>query len=187
MAAPTDSLLLADWARGREEAFEELFLRHYSRVFGVVFRLLGDKEAAEDVAQEVFLKLHGGRLRIDGQESLGGWLYRVAVNLALNQARGKDRRERRERQAAGEGALSGDGDGDPARAVLREEERATVRRALAEIPERSRHCLLLRGAGLSYAEIAEAIGVAPGSVGTLLARAEARFRDAYRAMRIEEG
>jgi RNA polymerase sigma factor (sigma-70 family) len=58
--------------------------------------------------------------------------------------------------------------------------RAAVRRALAEVPERQRECLLLRHSGYSYAEIAETLGIAIGSVGVLLARAEHAFRTTYR-------
>ena len=65
-------------------------------------------------------------------------------------------------------------------AELRQEEQAEVRRALAELPERQRTCLLLRHSGYSYAEIAATLGVATGSVGVLLARGEQAFRAIYR-------
>lgn len=187
MAAPPDSLLLANLAKGDEVAFEALFLRYYSQVYGVLFRLLGDRHEAEDLAQEVFLKLHGQRFPGGHEHTLGGWLYRVAVNLALNHLRSAERRGRREVAAAAETrTLDGDAAPDPAQVALRNEERALVRRALADLPEKPRTCLILRQAGLSYAEIAQAVGVAPGSVGTLLARAEETFRARYLALREEE-
>jgi RNA polymerase sigma factor (sigma-70 family) len=68
----------------------------------------------------------------------------------------------------------------PSGVVVRAEERAAVRRALADVPERQRECLLLRHSGYSYAEIAETLGIAVGSVGVLLARAEHAFRITYR-------
>jgi RNA polymerase sigma-70 factor (ECF subfamily) len=188
LAAPPDPLLLEGLARGDEVAFEALFLRYYAHVYGVLFRLLGDRQEAEDAAQEVFLKLHDQRFARQREHSLGGWLYRVAVNLALNRRRGDERRAKREATAASEEVtLHGSGEPDPADLALRNEERTQVRRALAELPERSRLCLLLRHAGLSYAEVAAALGVAPGSVGTLLARAEERFRERYRELSREEG
>jgi RNA polymerase sigma-70 factor (ECF subfamily) len=70
---------------------------------------------------------------------------------------------------------------DPEEAVLREEERDAVLRVLGCMRPREAQVLLLRYAGLSYREVAEVLGVAPGSVGTLLARAEAAFERAYRA------
>jgi RNA polymerase sigma-70 factor, ECF subfamily len=68
----------------------------------------------------------------------------------------------------------------PSELVVRQEERADVRRALLEVPERQRECLLLRHAGYSYAEIAATLGIAVGSVGVLLARAERAFSITYR-------
>ena len=187
LAVPPDSLLLQGMAKGEEAAFEALFRRYYPRVYGVAFRFLGDRDEAEDVAQEVFLKLHGQRFPA-GEQQLGGWLYRVAVNLCLNRTRGNGRRQLREVAATVEARVRGEGEAaDPAAEAERREHRAQVRRALVYLPERSRDILLLRQAGLSYAEIAQAVGVAPGSVGTLLARAEERFRERYLALIREEG
>lgn len=187
LAASPDPLLLEGLARGDEAAFEALFARYYAHVYGVLFRLLGNKQEAEDAAQEVFLKLHGRRFAGGREHSLGGWLYRVAVNLAQNRRRGEQRRERREEAATVEHlTLGGRTEADPADIALRAEQRALVRSALADLPDRSRLCLLLRHAGLSHAEVAAALGVAPGSVGTLLARAEAKFRERYLALEQEE-
>jgi RNA polymerase sigma-70 factor (ECF subfamily) len=174
-------------ARGDESAFEALFLRYYARVYGIAFRVLGDRQEAEDLAQEVFLKLCGRRFASGREHNLAGWLYRTAVNTALNRARGQGRREQREMALAWEARTMGaDEAPDPAQQVISREERAAVRRALAGLSEKSRLCLLLRHAGLSYAEIARALDVAPGSVGTLLARAEERFRERYLALGGEE-
>ena len=187
LAVPPDSLLLQGLARGEEAAFAALFLRHHPRVYGVAFRFLGDRDEAEDVAQEVFLKLHGQRFP-ESEPQLGGWLYRVAVNLCLNRVRGNNRRQQREATATLEARTRGDGEAaDPAAEAARREQRAQVRRVLADLPERSRLIMLLRQVGLSYAELAQAVGVAPGSVGTLLARAEERFRERYLALVREEG
>jgi RNA polymerase sigma-70 factor, ECF subfamily len=186
LLTPSDALLLEGLAKGDEAAFDALFVRYYPRVYGVAFRFLGDRDEAEDVAQEVFLKLHQQRFG-PGEQQLGGWLYRVAVNLCRNRERGSSRRQRREETATLEARLVKPAEPDPAVAAVRAEERALVRRALADLPERSRHLLLLRQAGLSYAEVAAALGIAPGSVGTLLARAEERFRERYLALSREEG
>ncbi len=188
LAVPPEPLLLEGLAQGDEAAFEALFLRYYAQVHGVLFRLLGDRQEADDLAQEVFLKLHGQRFSPTRDHSLGGWLYRVAVNAALNRLRGEARRGRREEAAALEAhTVRSQEAPDPAQVAERNEERALVRRALADLSPRARACLILRHSGLSYAEIAQALGVAPGSVGTLLARAEEGFRVRYRALRREEG
>jgi RNA polymerase sigma-70 factor (ECF subfamily) len=107
------------------------------------------------------------------------WLYRVAVNLAYNALRSRGRRQRREEATAQTAWAVGSPAPDPAEAAIRSDERAAVRRALAALPERQAQLLLLRHAGLSYRELAEALHIAPGSVGTLLARAGAAFEKAY--------
>jgi RNA polymerase sigma-70 factor (ECF subfamily) len=108
----------------------------------------------------------------------------VVLNLAFNRLRAAKRtRGRLERVAhlqVAEQDASLDDPLGPAERVTRQEECAAVRRALAEVPERQRECLLLRHSGYSYAEIAASLGIAPASVGVLLARAEHAFRTHYR-------
>jgi RNA polymerase sigma-70 factor (ECF subfamily) len=171
----TEDVLLERVRRSDSAAFETLFLRYYPQVFRVLFNLVGTREEAEDLAQETFLALlhqppAGGR-----DVSLLAWLCRVALNRGYNALRGRRRAEARfERLAAEPPAQI-----DPREEALRSEERARVRAAIAELPERQGRLLLLRYAGLSYGEIASTIDVAPGSVGTLLARAERAFVAAY--------
>jgi RNA polymerase sigma-70 factor, ECF subfamily len=181
----TDSLLLKGLRSGEEGAFEPLFTRHWHRVYGVLFRLVGTREEAEDLAQEVFLRLYRNPPRLDGDLDLSPWLYRVATNLGYNALRRDDRAARRQARAEGFARAeepAGRDATDPARAALVGEERQAVRRALATLSEREQACLVLRHSGLSYAEVAAAIGVRASSVGTLLARAEERFRRAYEGL-----
>lgn len=159
--------------------FEDLFLSHYEGIYRLLFRMLGSAEEAEDLAQETFLRLYRQRSLEEGAHNVRAWLYRVAVNLAYNATRERVRRERRQRRAASEvqPAMAG---ADPAEAALRNDERAVVRRALMALPRREAQLLLLYYAGLTYRDLATALGVAPGSVGTMLARAKAAFAKAYR-------
>ncbi|MCC7362505.1 MAG: sigma-70 family RNA polymerase sigma factor [Anaerolineales bacterium] len=159
-----------------EAALEAAFAEHYARVYGVLFRLLGERAAAEDLALETFWRLWQRTPR--DRANLGGWLYRVALRLGYNALRAARRRAHYE-LAAGVAAWEQSAPPDPARAVELAEERARVRAALAQLPERDAHLLMLREAGLSYKELAAAVGVAPGSVGTLLHRAAAAFEQAY--------
>jgi RNA polymerase sigma-70 factor (ECF subfamily) len=161
-----------------ERAFEAVFRRQYARLHRVLWQLTGDPAEAEDLVQEVFLKLYRHRFPGRRAHDLDGWLYRTAVNTGLNALRGRRRRAAREDVAAAEGAAEA---GDPLAAVAAREARGRVRAVLAELDERGARLLVLRHAGLSYKELADALGVAPGSVGTLLARAEARFEALYRA------
>ena len=178
--------LLARVRAGDEAAFARLFDLHWPGVHRLLTRLVGDPEAAGDVAQEVFVQLF--RRPPDGETApLRAWLCRVALNRGYNELRAGRRRRRREDSAAHDPAapLTAGAAGD---AALTEEanraaERDAVRRTLLQLPQRQRDCLVLRSEGLSYAEIAAAVGVAPASVGTILARAERAFKQAYLAQR----
>jgi RNA polymerase sigma-70 factor (ECF subfamily) len=175
--ALSDELLLERLARGDAASFDALFHRHYDRVYGLLFRLVGERAEAEDLAQETFLKLHGrasGFRRLREDENVAAWLYRVAMNLGYNALRGRRRRQQRDVYLLPEEETGVEGQVD------RRAERAAVRAALARLPQRQAQLLLLRQMGFSYAECAAVCEVAPGSVGTLLARAAEAFRREYR-------
>jgi RNA polymerase sigma-70 factor (ECF subfamily) len=108
---------------------------------------------------------------------LRAWLFQVVTHLAYNSTRGQGRRQRREDAAF----RMPSSEADPADLAEQVERRQSVRRSLLKLPERQAQLLLLRHAGLSYKELADVLQLAPGSVGTLLARAEAAFEKAYAA------
>ena len=158
--------------------FEAVFQQYWEPVCAVTYRIVGDWAEAEDIALEVFLQLHNRPPSQAGLQ-LSGWLYRVATNLGLNALRSRKRRTHYETQAAIQDALERLVD-DAAGALERRQEMQQVQAILAEMKPRSAQLLILRQSGLSYAEVAQALSVAPGSVGTLLARAEADFARRYR-------
>jgi RNA polymerase sigma-70 factor (ECF subfamily) len=172
----SDAALLERLRSGDNTAFDELFLRHYAAVYRVLYGVVGNAQEAEDLAQETFTALYRQPPRLDGSGSVGAWLYRVAVNRAYNALRSKQRLQRRL------GRMEPQQQSNPQDEYLRREERARVRATLARLPERQGKLLLLRHAGLAYAEIAAIVDVAPGSVGTLLARAERAFVAEYEQM-----
>ena len=176
VTAISDNILLERAGRGDEASFEALFYRHYDRVYGLLFRLLGNRTEAEDVTQEVFLKLYHQPFRGRRQHNVGGWLYRVATNMGYNHLRGARRRRGRDIRLVPDAT---DEPVRPADRVIQEETKALVRATLARLPQRQTQLLLLRQMGLSYSELATACDVAPGSVGTLLSRAAQAFRVAY--------
>jgi RNA polymerase sigma-70 factor, ECF subfamily len=159
--------------------FDALFLAHFQAVFRLAYRIAGTREEAEDLAQETFIRLHRSPhvWETAGDGGLRAWLYRVVTHLAYNSARGQGRRRRREDAVFGTPA----NEVDPAEVAEQVERRLAVRRALLRLPEKQAQLLLLRHAGLSYKELAESLGLSTGSVGTLLARAEAAFEKAYAA------
>jgi RNA polymerase sigma-70 factor (ECF subfamily) len=170
--------LLEELRQGSDEAFAAIFRAYHGRVFAVAYRLVGSAQEAEDIAQEVFLRLYLRPLPTGREHNLAGWLLKVATNLAYNSLRSRQRREAREGQGLAQWpeedeAAEGSGPAPDSEAA------ELVRATLAALPERQVQLLLLRQAGLSYAELAAALGVAAGSIGTLLARAERAFRETY--------
>jgi len=155
--------------------FEAIFEELYPGLFRYCHRLTGDPDVADDVAQEAFVRLYDGR--VEGtEEGLRAWLFRTATHLVRDRHRvGENRRRLLEAHPVEPG-----GPEPPDQAVQRQEVVAQVREALEHLSERERELLLMRHAGFSYREVAEAVEVAPSSVGTLLTRAERNFVSVYR-------
>jgi RNA polymerase sigma factor (sigma-70 family) len=148
---------------------EAVFRTTYPRVVAVAARVLRSQDEAEDVAQEVFVTF--GRSSIPAGEALG-WLSVAAAHTALNHLRTNRRRASREEATGDGGAVSP----DAADAVVTIDERRRVRAALARLPRRQAVALVLRHSGFSYAEVAAALDLSPGSVGTTVRRAESDLR-----------
>ena len=150
---------------------DEVFRREYPRVVGVAARVLGSRDSAEDVAQDVFLSF--GRSAVPAGEARG-WLSVAAAHTALNLLRSGRRRASREESAAAADDVVAP---DVADAVVTLEERRRVRAALARLPRKQAVALVLRHSGLSYADVAAALDLSPGSVGTTVRRAESALRE----------
>jgi RNA polymerase sigma factor (sigma-70 family) len=148
---------------------EQVFRADYPRVVAVADRVLGDRHAAEDVAQEVFLAF--GRSSVPAAEA-GGWLSVAAAHTALNHLRSGRRRAAREEAAASPDTPAP----DVADTVVARDEHGRVRAALARLPRKQAVALVLRHSGLSYADVAAALDLSPGSVGTTVRRAESALR-----------
>src|SRR2546421_6424144 len=158
-------------ARSDDDAFESLFTAEYGRVVGIANRVLADVHEAEDVAQEVFMDFH--RLHSATADYAPAWLHRAAAHSSLNRLRGARRRQKREFAQALE---ADDRTLDPQQQAELEEDRRSLRHALGRMAPKPAAVLVLRASGLSYAEVAQALGVGIGQIGTLLRRAEATLR-----------
>ena len=151
-------------------AFESLFLAEYPRVVAIASRILCDPGEAEDVAQDVFLQLHR---RQDPRAAFApAWLHAAAAHSALNTLRTRRRRAGREERWSVERPVPQ----DPADAFTAADTRRRVRLALSRLHRRQALALALRHGGLSYAEVADALGIRISHVGTLLRRGEAALR-----------
>jgi RNA polymerase sigma-70 factor (ECF subfamily) len=152
--------------------FDSVFQQYWSRVCAVAYRLTGDYDEAQDLALETFLKLHQDPPSHDA--NLAGWLYRVTTRLGLNHLRARARRRRYESEAGQQDAAAS------LESLLDQSlESQRVRAALGRMKPRSAELVLLRSAGLTYAEIAAALEIRPASVGALLGRAEREFEKQY--------
>lgn len=152
--------------------YDALFRKLYPSLFRYLQRMTGDTDQADDIAQESFVRLLGRRMPEDEARL---WLFTVATNLFRDGARTHKRRERLLTvRPPSPTALP-----RPDESLERSATIGRVREALAKIPERDRTMLLMREEGFRYDEIARVADVAPGSVGTLLARATRRFVAVY--------
>jgi RNA polymerase sigma-70 factor (ECF subfamily) len=167
-------------------AFEEM-VAHFERpVYSLCFRILGDAEEARDAAQETFLKVYRGLKGFRGESGLKTWIYRIAINQAMNQQRWWRRRHRDETVSLDltrgdseltiESSLRGTGASPEQMAISNERERR-IMKALGEVKQEYRVVLILREIeDLSYEEIAETLAISIGTVKSRIARGREELR-----------
>lgn len=151
---------------------EEIFRTRYARIARAIAAIVHDRGRAEELAVEAFLAL--ARSRAVTGDNTDAWLWRTAVRLGLDELRRQARRARYERLLAVFGAPP-----TPEEIHEASQRQLRVRAVLRAIARRDAEILLLRTNGLSYGEIAEALGLNAASTGTLLARARKAFRKEY--------
>lgn len=168
----TDADIIDSVAAGDADAFETLVRKYERRVLSTAYRYVGDSTAAEDVAQEVFIKVWRNAKRFKGKSSFSTWLYRIVVNQCLNY------REKRKRAQTAPLNESIEAAGlSPDEEYEREKKNRLVRTAVDELPGRQRMALLLsKFEGRSYAEIAEIMKVSLSSVESLIFRAKQNLK-----------
>ncbi len=153
--------------------FDEAFTLHHRTVFRAARSVVQDAMLAEDVTQEVFLRLHNNLDAIANEEMLRPWLIRVALNLARNAVRGNMRANTRE-----DNYVKDTSEVSETTVEIDYEQRMRakeVHRALSLIKEPLRSCLVLKQQGLSYKEIASSLDLNETSIGTYVARARQEF------------
>jgi RNA polymerase sigma-70 factor (ECF subfamily) len=173
--------------RHDERAFNELVEAYSPRVYRLVARMLGRREDAEDMAQEVFVQVFKGISQFRGDSKLGTWIYRVAINLCKNRSKYLSRRHDDKQDAfdavadhqplhQAKGVTSGQIN-RPDQMVEGMQIEAIMRRCIAELDADFREALILRDVeNLSYEEIIEITGVAEGTVKSRIHRARALLK-----------
>jgi RNA polymerase sigma-70 factor (ECF subfamily) len=177
-----EASLIQRCTSGDEEACAELDTIHQRMVFNLALHLLGDRDEALDLSQEVFLRVFRTLASFRGQSVLRTWIYRIVVNLARNRQRTWRRRFRSSQVSLDEhlmqcGELVSKGEAAPDRLLAQKESAARVWTALDRLPFDQRTALILREIdGLHYDEIAFSLGIAIGTVKSRLTRARQALR-----------
>lgn len=186
MIVDPDAEMIERWQGGDESAFEVLVRRHQRRVFGLVLRMLGNREEAEEVAQEAFLSLHRHGHRFRREARFSTFVYRVAANAALNRRRSLGRKRAREvalarRHEAGIDLPSSPR--DPEDAASGGQVQKQVQQALLELPPDLRAAVVLYDIeGQSYGDIAQALQIPEGTVKSRIHRARNALRELLRPL-----
>jgi len=168
------------------EAFADLVDNYQHRLVGVLHHLIGSADEAEDLAQEVFLRVYRTRKKYRAKAKFSTWLFTIANNLALNALRSRSRKPVIPLPAQDSGPLGArpaeqlvaDSDAVPTRRLQQEELAGVIGRALDELNERQRVAVLLnKFEDMNYAEIAEVMSLSTKAVKSLLSRARCRLRE----------
>jgi RNA polymerase sigma-70 factor (ECF subfamily) len=181
-----DGDLVERWQAGDQSAFEALIRRHERRVFGLLMRMLGNRQDAEDVAQEAFLSLHRHGHRFRHQARFSTFVFRVAANAALNRRRTLGRKNARIRQLKLRQEAGTDlptTPRDPEAQVAGAEIQIQVQEALSRLPEDLRMATVLYDIeGLSYREIATVLKIPEGTVKSRIHRARSALRSRLKGL-----
>jgi RNA polymerase sigma-70 factor (ECF subfamily) len=178
-----EAALIARCVRGDEAACADLVAAHQRTVFNLAFHLLGDRDEALDLSQEVFLRVFRTLSRFRGQSTLRTWIYRIVVNQARNRQRWWRRRRRADLVSLDDhlircGEIEATGEVLPDRLLASKETAARIWAAMERLPFDQRTALVLREVdGLRYEEIAFSLDVAVGTVKSRLTRARQALRE----------
>jgi RNA polymerase sigma-70 factor (ECF subfamily) len=169
-----EAALMLEIPREASDSFDRIVRERETRVMRAAYRILGNWSDAEDVAQEVFLRLHRHGSSFPNDAAFGSWLYRVTVNLCLDRTRAA--------RPTGEMPELRSQDQSAEAAVIREQEKRRLMDALSTLPPRERAAVVLREIeGLSTSEVASVMGSAEATVRSQVARAIARLREVMSA------
>lgn len=186
----TDSSLVRECQAGDSTAFDEIVRRYKDRVCAFLYRFLGDREDALDVAQEVFVRAYRGIDGFRGSARIYTWLYSIAANLARNRLRDRGRKGRDQVVSLEALALSAASDAasthaTPRDAAERNEFHETLQQCLEELPEHCRLAFVLRTFDdMSYDEIGEVLGCPSGTVKSRIHQARQLLRERLRGISV---
>lgn len=188
--AGADAALVARALAGDSSAYDELFRKHYARIYNFAVRLTGDRDSAEDVAQLAFIRTYEGLGRIREGSTLVKYLYRVVVNLVRDRAKAARRKpwigfvdlwsKGSDSQPDGDEPVEfADAGSDPSRIVGNRALQSAIQKQIAQLPMEFREAFVLHHIeGLDVKQIAEVVGVPEGTVKSRIGRARKRLAEA---------
>ncbi len=187
-----DVQLMLDFQAGDKQAFETLMRKYFPRVLNFIYRYVGQRELAEELTQEVFIKVYKTAHKYTVKSKLQTWLFTIAKNASLNELRRHHHRDYSlDASVEGdEGSMSGQHMDqravDPSQALLDKERSLQIREAILSLPDNQRAAVLLRRyEQMSYDEIAAALKIGPKAVKSLLNRAKENLRERLKHLLME--
>ncbi len=179
----SDSYLVERTLDGDVAGYEKLVTRYQNKIMGYVARMTnGDREEAEDITQEAFIKAYRNLDSFRGQASFSTWLYKIATNLCIDRARTRKRRPQQaysldepfDKEEDSGGREIADLRFEPSKGVERDELRTLVRQTVSEMPEKQRQVLIMCDLqGMAYENIAEVLSIPLGTVKSRIFHARA--------------
>lgn len=178
--------MISGCKEGREEAFDALVLKYHKKVFNVAYRMLNNYEEANDISQEVFVRVYKNIRGFREESGIFTWLYRITVNLSKNRLKVLNR-EKKRLESLDDPILTDEGQIKPeiaedkptaAQILVHKEDAELIKAALASLDEEFREVVVLRDIeGLSYEEIARILRVNPGTVKSRLHRGRLALKE----------
>ena len=174
-----DELLLRRACKGDVQAFEELMQSHESRIYAIALRMMGNREDAQDCAQEAMVRIYRAMGSFKGQSALATWIYRITMNTCLDELRRRKARKVTSLDSLVDNGWSPTDTGDtPEEHGLRVEKQNAHNQAIQSLPDDMRAAIILRDVkGYSYDEIASILDANVGTIKSRISRGREKLRE----------
>lgn len=174
-----DELLLRRACKGDVQAFEELMQSHESRIYAIALRMMGNREDAQDCAQEAMVRIYRAMCSFKGQSALATWIYRITMNTCLDELRRRKARKVTSLDSLVDTGWSPTDTGDtPEEHGLRVEKQNALNQAIQSLPDDMRAAIILRDVkGYSYDEIASILDANVGTIKSRISRGREKLRE----------
>ena len=174
-----DELLLRRACKGDVQAFEELMQSHESRIYAIALRMMGNREDAQDCAQEAMVRIYRAMSSFKSQSALATWIYRITMNTCLDELRRRKARKVTSLDSLVDNGWSPTDTGDtPEEHGLRVEKQNALNQAIQSLPDDMRAAIILRDVkGYSYDEIASILDANVGTIKSRISRGREKLRE----------